>query len=253
MDFETGSSHEWSELMRGVFFDLGGTLFSYRNVARVTMPLLREAAERLGVNTDRERIKAAYNRATQDMTRTYAERAYYLHRDFFLDTLTRYAELLDGHMTAAVAHWYDTAHRCAILDCLVLKEDCRETLEHLKSRGLYLAVVSNIDDDMLEPLIAREGLARFFDHWTSSERAQSCKPDRAFFEFALARSRLAAHEVLFVGDSPEHDIEGAHAVGMRTALVGDGGMPPPLQSGRATVAPHHVLGALADLKALFAD
>ena len=58
---------------------------------------------------------------------------------------------------------------------------------------------------MLEPLIAREGLDRYLAHWTSSETARSCKPDRRFFELALARASLPAAEVLFVGQwLPSH-------------------------------------------------
>jgi putative hydrolase of the HAD superfamily len=238
--------------MEGVFFDLGGTLFSYRNVPRATVPLLLEAAARLGAAADADAIKRAYTEATRDMTAAYADRAYYLHRNFFRDTFMRFAALIGAGADDGVYAWYEAAHRAAIIDCLVLKEDCVATLAHLKAAGLYLSVVSNIDDDMLEPLIEREGLHRYLDHWTSSEQAQSCKPDRRFFDLALSRSGLAAPDVLFVGDSPEHDIQGARAVGMRTALIIDGGMPPPLQVGREVIAPDHTIHTLGELRTLLA-
>ncbi len=239
--------------MQGVFFDLGGTLFSYRNVPRVTAPLLMEAVSRLGVAASREQVRDAYTQASRDMTFAYADKAYYLHADFFHDTFMRFADLLAAPHDEAVHDWYREAHRVAIVECLVLKEDCVETLAHLKDAGLYLSVVSNIDDDMLDPLIEREGLHRYLDHWTSSEAAQSCKPDRRFFEVALARSGLAANDVLFVGDSPEHDIIGANAVGMRTALILDGGLPPPLQTGRVKVSADHNIATLAELKDILAN
>ena len=234
-------------MTRGVFFDLGGTLFSYRNVARATVPLLLEAVERLGVAADAARIKSAYTTAGRDITEAYADRAYYLHRDFFHATFMRFADLLGAPHDEAVHDWYREAHRSAMVDCLVLKEDCIATLEALRGRNLYLSVVSNIDDDMLQPLIEREGLDRYFDHWTSSEAAQSCKPDRRFFEHALELAAIDPGQVLFVGDSPEHDIVGAAAVGMRTVLIVDGGMPPPLQTGRVQATPDHVIHHLADL------
>ena len=238
--------------MQGVFFDLGGTLFSYRNVPRVTVALLMEAVARLGVDVSNEQIKDAHAQASRDMSLAYAERAYYLHADFFHDTFRRFAELLSAPHDAAVHDWYLEAHRLAIIDCLALKDDCIETLAHLKDLGLYLSVVSNIDDDMLAPLIAREGLSRYLDHWTSSEAAQSCKPDRRFFELALSRAGLRANEVLFVGDSPEHDIIGAQAAGMRTALITDGGIPPPLQTGRVHISADHTIATLTDLKQIAA-
>lgn len=238
--------------MQGVFFDLGGTLFSYRNVPRATAPLLTEAASRLGVQAGREQIKQAYAQASRDMSFAYAERAYYLHADFFHDTFMRFADLLTAPHDEAVHAWYLEAHRLAIVDCLELKDDCLDTLAHLKDAGLYLSVVSNIDDDMLTPLIARAGLHRYLDHWTSSEVAQSCKPDRRFFEMALQRSGLTAGDVLFVGDSPEHDIIGASAVGMRTALILDGGIPPPLQTGRVNITADHNIARLTELKDILA-
>ena len=69
---------------------------------------------------------------------------------------------------------------------------------------------------------------------------------------ALARSGLAAGDVLFVGDSPEHDIIGAHAVGMRTALILDGGIPPPLQTGRVNITADHNIARLTELKDIVA-
>ncbi|MGH8598907.1 MAG: HAD family hydrolase, partial [Gammaproteobacteria bacterium] len=134
-----------------------------------------------------------------------------------------------------------------LCDCLEIKPDCHATLAALKANGFYLSIVSNIDDEMLEPIVAREGLAQHLNHWTSSEAAQSCKPHRRFFEICLEKSGLAARDVLFVGDSPEHDIEGANAVGMRTALIINDGLVPPLQSGRKTVAPDYAIRNLAEL------
>lgn len=237
-------------MTRAVFFDLGGTLFSYRNVARATMPLLLEAVRRLGVEADVDTAKTAYTAAGREATQAFAQRRYYLHREFFHDTFMRFADRLGAAHDESVHDWYREAHRAAMIDCLVLKDDCLDTLAGLRERGLYLSVVSNIDDDMLEPLIAREGLASYLDHWTSSEAAQSCKPDRRFFEHALELAGVEAEGVLFVGDSPEHDIAGAAALGMRTALIVDNGMPPPMQSRAVETAPDHVIHTLAELVGL---
>ena len=49
------------------------------------------------------------------------------------------------------------------------------------------------------------------------------KPMAGIFELALARLGLPAAEVLMVGDTPETDIAGALAAGVRSALVGPAG------------------------------
>ena len=234
-------------MFKGVFFDLGGTLVSYHNVNRTHAPLLMEAASRIAPQQPAHAIKQAYGRAVQEVTEQYAEKDYYLHRDFFLDSFTRCFDLLAARADAATLAWYQQEHLARLRDCLVLKPDCHETLTALKARGLYLSVVSNIDDDMLEPIIARDALHTWLDHWTSSEAARSCKPHARFFEICLEKSGLAPEEVLFVGDSPEHDIDGAARVGMRTALIVNPGSEPPLQSGRARHAPDHVIHDLRSL------
>ncbi len=231
---------------KGIFFDLGGTLVSYHQVQRVHVPLLLEAANRLGAH-DVSAIKKAYATAVEETTERYAPLDYYLHRDFFGDTFHRCCELMETAVTPEISAWYQEEHLSRLRDCLVLKPDCHATLRTMKSRGLYLSVVSNIDSDMLEPIIARDGLHEYLDHWTSSETAQSCKPHARFFEMCLAKSGLAAEEVLFVGDSPEHDIDGAARVGMKTALILNEGIEPPLQSGRARATPDYVVHSLSSL------
>lgn len=233
--------------IKGVFFDLGGTLVSYAQVNRTHAPLLLEAVARTGAALDAQDVKRAYTQAVQETTARYATLDYYLHRDFFVDTFARCCALLETPLADAHREWYRLEHLSRIRDCLELKPDCHATLGALKARGLYLSVVSNIDDDMLMPIVAREGLDRHLDHWTSSEAAQSCKPHRRFFEICLEKSGLAAAEVLFVGDSPEHDIDGAAALGMRTALIVNEGSEPPLQSGRASAQPDHVVECLSHL------
>ena len=232
----------------GIFFDLGGTLFSYRNVARTNIPLLIESAARLGVGATEADIKAAYARASLTVSQAYADKPYYRHRDMF----TTFAELLGGRRDDAVYEWYLDTHQRALVDCLEIKADCIETLAALKDRGLYLSIVSNIDDDMLEPLVEREQLDRYFDHWTSSEAAGSCKPHRRFFEVAVEKSGLDPARVLFVGDSPEHDVIGANALGMRTVLIVEDGIEPPMQTGRDAIDPDHTIRELRELTALTA-
>jgi 2-haloalkanoic acid dehalogenase type II len=237
-------------MFKGIFFDLGGTLVSYQGVNQVHAPLLLEAAARSDVMHDPRAIKLAYLQATQELTAQYATKDYYLHRDFFNDSLTRCFEILGSKIKADAEQWYVQQHGLRIRDCLQLKPDCHATLRALKANGLYLSIVSNIDDDMLEPIVARDGLAEHLDHWTSSEEAQSCKPHRRFFELCLEKSGLNANDVLFVGDSPEHDIEGADAMGMHTVLVVNDGAEPPLQSGRKTVAADYTIRHLSELLSL---
>ncbi len=101
----------------------------------------------------------------------------------------------------------------------MLRPDCLDTLGALRTRGIRVQIVSNIDDEQLDGLVERLELDAVVDTWTSSESAQSCKPDARIYQVALAAAGCDAGEVLFVGDTVEHDIVGPRAQGMRTALL----------------------------------
>lgn len=238
--------------VEGIFFDLGGTLFSYRNVARTNIALLVESAARMGAQVSEAEIRTAYARASRTVSHAYADKPYYLHRDMFSDMFKTFSDLIGGRRDQAVYDWYLDTHQRKLVDCLEIKADCVDTLAALKRRGLYLSIVSNIDDDMLDPLVAREQLDSYFDHWTSSEAAGSCKPHQRFFEVAVEKSGLNPANVLFVGDSPEHDVIGANAIGMRTVLIVEDGIEPPMQTGRDAIDPDHTIRELRELTALVA-
>ena len=128
-----------------------------------------------------------------------------------------------------------------------LRDDCLDTLRRLRDAGRYLAIVSNIDDDYLHPMVERTGLAALLHTWTSSEEARSCKPDSGIFELALAKAKVEAQNVIFVGDSAHHDVLGAQRMGMRTVLIQEPGAQAPGADPARSATPDHTIAELAEL------
>jgi HAD superfamily hydrolase (TIGR01509 family) len=228
-------------------------LFGYQGIGRSSMAVIEEAAQRLDLNLPLREVGLAYRDASRAANARITQRDYYLHSELFEDTFVEFAQRLEREVDDELLEWFKAAQRDALLDNMVLRSDCLDTLAELKSRGLYLSIVSNIDDDYLVPLVERSGLNSLLDHWTSSEEAQSCKPHARFFEVALEKASCSANEVLFVGDSPEHDINGAKSVGMRAVLIREADVTPPLQTGQTTLAPDHEIETLSELKDLVAS
>ena len=206
---------------QAVFFDFGGTLFSYRDLAAAPTSPVRDSLAQLGVEAEKGQVGRAYWKASKDAFEAYTPRAYYLHRDLFRDTFRRFALELGVEPSATFLDDSVERQRVFMLDSFRLRDDCLETLHALRQAGLNLSIVSNIDDDYLDEMVARAGLREVLHHWSSSEEAQSCKPDARFFHYALEKAGFDPSDVLFVGDSPAHDIAGARAVGMKTALIRD--------------------------------
>jgi putative hydrolase of the HAD superfamily len=97
-------------------------------------------------------------------------------------------------------------------------DEVRPLLAAIRARGLMLGVVSNWTGD-LDDVLERVGLRDSFDFVLDSARIGFEKPQPDIFREALARARCAPVEALHVGDSPEHDVDGALAAGLRAVLL----------------------------------
>lgn len=233
--------------VRGLLFDLGGTLFSYALGPEMGRPIF-EAAEALEIDARRSEIGRAWGEANAEAMRAFAELEYFLHRDLFHTTLETFAARFERSVSADIADRFQKAQTRAVVDNLPIRDDTHSTLAALKQRGLYLSIVSNIDDDQLRPLVQRHGLSDVLDDWTSSEEARSCKPHTGIYHYALQKAGLDAAEALFVGDSLHHDVAGANAAGIRSVRIADPGIATPLTQGLAiTAEPDYVIGSLGEL------
>ena len=87
------------------------------------------------------------------------------------------------------------------------------------------------------------GIGHLFDFVLSAADAQAAKPDRKIFEDALRLSGHRAADVLHVGDDPVRDVNGARALGMRTAWIN-----PDLSPWPGGQTPDLVLRSVTDLE-----
>ncbi|MCB8984041.1 MAG: HAD family hydrolase [Ardenticatenaceae bacterium] len=97
----------------------------------------------------------------------------------------------------------------------------QEILTYLKSAGYKLGLLSNtmftgaahIND------LQRFGLDGYFDAMLFSADAAKWKPQPTPYLHVLEDLGVQPARAIFIGDSPEHDIVGAHAAGMRAVLL----------------------------------
>jgi HAD superfamily hydrolase (TIGR01509 family) len=232
---------------RALLLDFGGTLFSYSRMNGPTVRLLLRAVERLGVEADAREAIVAYRSGSREAWAEYLPRSFYLHRDLFRETFRRFAEHLGGEPTGEFLDWFHEEQRDLAVEHLELRDGCVETLSQIKAAGIHVAIVSNIDEDYLEPMLERAGIAELIDARTSSEEARSCKPDPAIFHHALEKADARAEEAVFVGDSPEADVLGARKVGMTTVLILDEDAPPPGAGAGPSAEPDHEIRELTEL------
>ncbi|HEY3193325.1 MAG TPA: HAD-IA family hydrolase [Solirubrobacterales bacterium] len=101
--------------------------------------------------------------------------------------------------------------------------DAVPALQGLRDRGLSLVAVSNWDCSLAR-VLERCGLEEVLDGTVTSAEAGARKPDPAIFAVALELAGCAPDQALHVGDTPEEDVAGARAAGIRPLLIDrDGG------------------------------
>ena len=105
---------------------------------------------------------------------------------------------------------WERSHNFALYD------DALPTLELLRSHGFKLGLVSNgarnLDEFVADHRLDVDAAVGSRSHgWT--------KPHPSIFRAVLERLQVEPEEAAMVGDSPEDDIEGARALGMRAFLL----------------------------------
>ncbi|MCX6094096.1 MAG: HAD family hydrolase [Candidatus Bipolaricaulota bacterium] len=121
-------------------------------------------------------------------------------------------------------------------------EGAPEALEALRRRGYRLGLLTNGLSEVQWDKIRVLDLPRRLDAIVVGGDIGCYKPDERAFAALLARLGARPAEVLFVGDSYDADVIGAHNVGMQTAWVSADGADRP-----GTVIPDYVLASAAEV------
>jgi 2-haloacid dehalogenase len=121
------------------------------------------------------------------------------------EAFTRFGVTGDSRL---IERYFDTFPRFFLYD------DVPRTLD-LLSRRYRLAVVSNIDDDLLE----LTPLRREFDLVCTAQRARGYKPDGALFRYLIDHAGCGKSEILHAGQSQFTDVVGGKPLGLTIAWI----------------------------------
>jgi putative hydrolase of the HAD superfamily len=207
--------------VRGVIFDLGGTLV-YNNSApdpdreaRQCAAIATLAAEELGCRDPGalgRRLFALRNAHGELVLRDLIERP-------ARETIA--AGLREAGITGA-GDFLDRAERLLFAPDRgrALYPGARELLERLRDRGLRIALISNWSSHwIVADIAAAAGIDGFFAPLLSSAAFGRVKPHPSIFRHVLQVWGLSPEDALMVGDTLETDVLGASRVGMRSILA----------------------------------
>ena len=197
--------------IRAVCFDYGGTLDACGLHWLERFAALYGTG---GLNFTWDEIRAAFDHATQLAYRDSRVASFGLQAtiEFHVQRQLEHLELDDPGASSALISSFVVASRAALLES-------RQVLERLHGRFL-LGVISNFYGNV-DRLLDEAGITPLLNVVIDSTRVGARKPDARIFEMAVRQLGCEPSETLYVGDSFDKDIVGAHEAGLRTAwLVG---------------------------------
>ncbi|MDQ3866978.1 MAG: HAD family hydrolase [Actinomycetota bacterium] len=176
-------------------------------------PGYREAAARYGLSLEPERYAEARQAALLDLQR-------HPELDHDEEIWVRFTEDILRGMGAEGPNVREIALEITRAwersENFELYEDVLPTLAELRRHGLRIALVSNTSRDL-------DAFVRHFsldvDAWVSSGSHGKVKPSPTIFRAALELVETEPERAAMVGDSPDDDVEGAAALGMRAFLL----------------------------------
>jgi HAD superfamily hydrolase (TIGR01549 family) len=202
-------------------FDVGGTLITFDSERRTEAYIARAAQCGVEVSFDRAQAVLA------ELDREIPERARGVplsllprpkQRAFWMDLWA------EGFRRMGVDETHSRAYADELLDPAnggnfqAVYDDVVPTLEGLRAAGRRLGVISNFSDNC-ESLLGELAIAEYFDFFVVSGILGVEKPDRRIFEAGIAASGRSRSDMVYVGDSIYHDIEGATSAGIQAVLI----------------------------------
>jgi 2-haloacid dehalogenase len=185
-------------------FDVFGTLISVRDSSYGAFERILESA-----GADRIDVRAFWEHWEHQNIKHYWDRPYQTYRDIcqrsLAETFRHFG--VDGD-SGLIGYYFDA------FPAFFLYDDVVRTLETL-ARRYRLAVVSNIDDDLL----ARTPLHRNFDLVCTAQRAQGYKPDGTLFRYLIDNAGVAKDQIFHSGQSQFTDLVGGKPLGLTIAWI----------------------------------
>jgi putative hydrolase of the HAD superfamily len=214
------------KLYSTLVFDVGGTLL-HLDLDRLAQAYV-QACDARGLVVDAARTRAILRELESELPRRSRERQISLEEEngqkfwvgFYSEGFRRLGVQED--MTAPAT---EITQRFQEAGFETLYPDVVPALEALLARGVRLGILSNFSSN-LEDVLRLMGVHQYFSFFVVSALVGVEKPDPRIFDLLVQAADRPANEILYVGDSLFHDVEGAERAGLAAVLVDRDGQHP---------------------------
>ena len=233
-------------LPKAILLDLDDTLISYDGASDVAW---REVCKRFseefpsedGGETLHATLQAVRHWYWSDPERHRAGRMdlFRARRDIIATALHELNVKVPGLADSMAASYMDIQKAN-----IKLFPDTLDTLDHLRHRGIRMAMITNGTSQAQREKIERFGLGLYFEAILVEEEAGFGKPDPRIYEMALSKLGLDSGDAWMVGDNLAWDVAGAQKLGIFAVWNDYRGHGLPEDS---TVIPDRIIRSIAEL------
>ncbi|MBN1638135.1 MAG: HAD family hydrolase [Ignavibacteriales bacterium] len=204
-------------MIRGIFFDLYGTLYLYGDMKQawsVWLETFYSCMRDIGLSISKNEFSKECDRffGREEPKKLDDEMSLFENR--IIDFVENYQLATSKNGIRKIAEIVVNSWQ----DFIDIDPDTKFVLETLK-RNFIIGLVSNFDHPIhVRKSLKENQLESLFDSIVISAEVGVKKPDPKIFNRAFHETRLAPNEVIYVGDTAD-DMTAAAAAGMKSVLI----------------------------------
>jgi len=193
--------------IRAVLFDLDNTLIDFWKFKNNCVSSALDTMIKAGMKVEKKKAEKIIQGIYDERGMEYP----HIFEDLMKKSIGRvdYRILAHGVM----------AYRKARASNLQAYPQVKETIIKLKKKGYKIAILSDAPRQKAWMRIVLIGIDRLMDAVVTFDDTGKKKPHSLPFKKAIEKLKVKPQEILMVGDSIHKDMQGAKALGMKTALA----------------------------------
>ncbi len=203
--------------IRAVVFDHYGTLVDiWTNEGKPEIfHYLSLYLQYFGAHTTRDKLRSSFEEERERYVKKTREPYPEVDLEIVFKKILQKHQLGNPFLTESCCKLY----RLLSLERIKLFPDTLAVLKEIKRTGHPMALVSDAQKVFALDEIRFLGLTEFFPYLVLSTYVGFKKPDPRLFAIASSLLNIDPSEMVYIGDNPDKDIEGAKQTGMKTILV----------------------------------